>query len=216
MIRLHHVPGSRSFRILWLLEELGLGYDLRLWSLSDGTMRSPELRAHSPAGRVPALETDGRAIFESGAIAEYLCEREGKFAPAPGSPERADFLEWLHFSETQAAVLQNLNVQHIFLRPVESRSPVLMRFDTRRLAVTAQALEIRLSGRDHVLDSGFSAADCMLGFNVPALFRFLPRADYPMLDAWWARMAARPACARALAADGPSLYTQDFYELPDV
>ena len=64
MIRLHHIPGSRSMRVLWLLEELGLDADLRVWSLTDGSLRSPEFRAMSPAGRVPALEVDGRTIFE--------------------------------------------------------------------------------------------------------------------------------------------------------
>ena len=87
MIRLHHVPGSRSMRVLWLLEELGLPCELQVWSLTDGGLRSPEFQAMSPAGRVPALQIDGRAIFESGAIVQYLTEREGRLAPAPGTTD---------------------------------------------------------------------------------------------------------------------------------
>lgn len=216
MIRLHHVPGSRSFRVLWLLEEMGLPCELRLWSLTDGSLRSPGFRAVSPAGRVPALEIDGRAIFESGAIVQYLTETRAMLAPAPGDPERADFLEWVHFAETQANILQGLNIQHIFLRPESARSIPLMKLDTRRLALTAQVLEERLSRQDHMLGSGFSAADCMLAFNTEALFRFLPVADYPAVAAYRARMAARPAHRRAVARAGrDTIYTRDFYGIPD-
>ncbi len=213
---LHHVPGSRSMRVLWLIEELGLDCTLRSWSLTDGSLRSAEFRALSPAGRIPALEIDGRAIFESGAILQYLTEREGRLAPRPGEPERADFLEWVHFAETQANILQALNIHHIFLRPESARSVPLMRLDTRRLAVTVQALDAHLAGRETLL-STFSAADCMLGFNIEALFRFLPAAGYPALAAYRDRMLARPAYRRALArAGGDAIYDRDFYEVPDV
>ncbi|UFM63592.1 glutathione S-transferase [Paracoccus sp. MA] len=213
---LHHVPGSRSMRVLWLIEELGLDCELRLWSLTDGGLRSPEFRALSPAGRIPALEVDGRAIFESGAILQYLTEREGRLAPKPGEPERGDFLEWVHFAETQANILQALNIHHIFLRPESARSIPLMRLDTKRLAVTARALDDHLAGRETLL-SGFSAADCMLGFNIEALFRFLPAADHPALAAYRDRMTARPAYRRAATrAGGDAIYDRDFYEVPDV
>lgn len=215
MIRLHHITGSRSMRVLWLLEELGLPYDLRLWSLMDGSLRSPEFLAMSPAGRVPALEIDGRAIFESGAIVQYLTEREGRLAPKPGDPERADFLEWVSFAETQGATLQVLNIQHMFLRPDSARSVPLMKLDTKRLAMTARALDKLLSGQDTLLKSGFSAADCMLGFNTDGVFRFVPRADYPALAAYHDRMQARPALQRAIKAGGATLYDRDFYEVPD-
>lgn len=213
MIRLHHIPGSRSMRVLWLLEELELPYSLREWSLTDGSMRSPEFLAMSPAGRAPALEIDGRAIFESGAIVEYLTEREGRLAPAIGAPDRADFLEWVHFAETQANVIQALNIHHIFLRPESARSIPLMKLETKRLAVTARALDAHLTGRDTLLDR-FTAADCMLGFNIDAVFRFLPHADFPALTGYAKRMAARPAYQRAEAAGGGSLFSRDFYPVP--
>ena len=89
MIRLHHVPGSRSMRVLWLIEELGLDCQIVVWSLTDGSLRSPEFLALSPAGRIPALQIDGRAIFESGAIVQYPTEREGRLAPKPGEFARA-------------------------------------------------------------------------------------------------------------------------------
>ena len=215
MIRLHHIQGSRSMRILWLLEELGLDYDLRGWSLTDGSLRTAEFVALSPAARIPALEIDGRTIFESGAIAQYLTEREGRLAPKPGDPERADFLEWVHFAETQGNHLQQLNISHIFLRPESARSIPLMRLETKRLAVTAGAIDRRLAGRDTLLDAGFTAADCMMAFNLDALGRFLRLDEYPALAAYRDRMTARPAYLRAVEKGGPSLYARDFYEVPD-
>lgn len=214
MIRLHHVPGSRSVRVLWLLEELGLEYDIRQWSLTDGSLRSADFIAMSPAGRIPALEIGGRAIFESAAIVQYLTEREGRLAPPLGDGERADFLEWISFAETQGNILQALNIQHIFLRPESARSVPLMKLDTKRLGVTARALDRYLASSDTLL-SEFSAADCMLGFNIDAVFRFLPAADYPAFAAYRDRMMARPAYRRAMERGGASMYARDFYELPD-
>ena len=213
-IHLHHIAGARSFRVGWLLEELGLDYELTSYDLADGSLRSPEYLARSPAGKIPALEIDGTAIFESGAIVQLLTEREGRFAPKPGEGERAAFLEWMHFAETQANLIQNLNLQHVVIRPDTARSVVTMKLETRRLAMTAQALESRLTGREHILDSGFSAADCMYGFNVRALTHFLPAADYPAIMGWWARMKSRPACARALEREGGDLFDRPFFEVP--
>lgn len=215
MIRLHHIAGSRSVRVLWLLEELGLDCEIVQWSLTDGSLRSPRYLALSPAGRVPALEIDGRTIFESGAIVQYLTERESRLAPMPGAAERVSFLEWISFAETQANILQELNIHHIFLRPESARSIPLLRMQTRRLTVTARALEQHLLGHDTLLPSGFSAADCMLGFNTDALFRFLPSEDYPALMAYRGRMWARPAFQRATLRGGASMYDRDFYGIPD-
>ena len=219
MIRLHHVPGARSFRILWLLEELGLDYEVQFWRLDDGSTRSAAFRALSPMGRIPVLEWDGLTISESGAILQTLLERhpDSGLSPAVTAPERPRFLEWLHFAETQGPILEQLNIQHIFLRPVEARSPVLMKLLTKRLEVTMALMETALADRQTLLPSGFSGADVMLGFNIPAVFRFVPRAGYPRLSAYAEAMEARPAHARAMARAGAdTLYTRAFYEIPNV
>lgn len=211
-MRLHHIPGSRSVRVLWLLRELGESPEIRTWSLTDGSLRSPEFRALSPAGRIPALEVDGRVIFESGAIVQYLTETRGRLAPPPGAPERADFLEWVHFAETQGCLLANLNIHHIFLRPDSARSAVLTRLDTKRLELTMKAMDAHLTGRGWLLDD-FSAADCMFGFNIDAMFRFVKGDALPALSAWAERCRARPAYVAA--AGGGALYAQDFYGVID-
>jgi hypothetical protein len=125
MIRLHHVAQARSFRILWLMEEMGLEFEVVRRSFFDKSLRSPEYLAISPAGRVPALEIDGRVIYESGAITEYLCATRGALGRAQGDAEWVDWLEWLHFAETIGQHLANLTQQHIALREDWMRSPTV-------------------------------------------------------------------------------------------
>jgi glutathione S-transferase len=133
MIRLHHVPQSRSMRTLWLLHELAVEFEVVEWPF-DKTLRSPEYLALNPAGRVPALELDGRTIWETGAITEVLCERfpETGMGRAPGDPERIDWLIWVHFAETLSQHIATLTQQHIVLREDHMRSPVLMKIEAKR------------------------------------------------------------------------------------
>ena len=216
MIRLHHVALSRSFRILWLLSEMGIAPEIVTHSITDGSLRAPDYLEKSPAGRVPALEIDGRTLFESGAITEYLCETrpEQGFGRPPGHPERARFLQWLHFAETQAHLIANLNLQWVFLRDPAMRSSTLLKMDARRLAITLAAVERALSGQDFLLPSGFSAADTMFGYNLLAAPHFVRMDPFPAIRAYMDRIAARPGWQRARALDGePRFYSQDFYEV---
>lgn len=218
MIRLHHVPFTRSFRILWLLQEMGIESEVVRYSITDGSLRSEAFLKISPAGRVPALEIDGQVLFESGAITEYLCETrpEHGFGRPPGHPERVAWLEWIHYAETMAHLIANLNLQWVFLRDPATRSPVLLKIETKRLALTLAPLERALAAQDHILPSGFSAADTMLGYNLLAVPHFVRLDPYPAIRAYLDRIAARPAYRAARAIDGPQrFYAQDFYELTD-
>src|SRR5258706_13937497 len=114
MIVVHHAPKARSVRVVWLLEELGVPYEVRNVALARETPRSAEhLRVH-PLGKVPAIEDGGLTMFESGAIVEYLLERHGagRLAPAPGTPERGMYLQWLHFGEATCLPPLSDFVQH--------------------------------------------------------------------------------------------------------
>ncbi|MFZ1727435.1 MAG: glutathione S-transferase family protein [Albidovulum sp.] len=218
MIRLHHVAFSRSFRVLWLLNEMGIDCDLVHYSISDGSLRQPGFLELSPAGRVPALEIDGRVLFESGAITEYLCETrpEHGFGRAPGHPERIVWLEWLHYAETMAHLLANLNLQWVFLRDPATRSETVLKIEAKRLANTLKPLETTLDKQDYVLASGFSGADTMLGYNLLATPYFVRMEAFPAIRAYLDRIAERPAYQAAKAADGEQrFYSQDFYEVQD-
>lgn len=214
--RLHHVAQARSFRILWLLHEMGVAPEVARRSMFDGSMRRPEYLALSPAGRAPALEIDGRTIFESGAITEYLCEtRAPGLGRAPGDPERVDWLEWLHFAETIGQHCANLTQQHIVLREDSMRSPTLMKLEAKRLEKTLQVVDSAVAGRDWLLPGGFSAVDVAVGYGGLTGRRFVRLDALPGLAAWLARIEARPAYRAALAADGPAeIYTREFYEVP--
>ena len=218
MIRLHHCPQARSFRTLWLLHEMGLDFELRRHSFFDKSLRSPDYLALSPAGRVPALEIDGRVLFESGAITEYLVETRpecglGRFA---GDAERADWLEWLHFAETIGQHIAILTQQHIVLREDWMRSPTLMRLEAKRLEKVLEVVDRAVESRDWLLPSGFSAIDTNVGYGIHIARRFVPADLLPAVDAYWKRLSARPAFLKAAAEDGEAeIYRRDFYEAPD-
>ena len=120
-MKLYHAPGTRSVRIVWLLEELGLPYELELHKLGDPAMRSPDYLKVHPMGRVPALEDGDVTIFESGAIVQYLIGKhsDGKMAPGPDSRYYADYLQWLHYAEGMIMPPVNIIVVETILLPPE-------------------------------------------------------------------------------------------------
>lgn len=209
-IVLHHVPESRSQRALWLLHELGVDFDVRVWPF-DKALRSEEFLALNPVGRVPALEMDGRSYWETGAIIEILCERFGRLGRAPGDAERADWLIWLHFAETISQHSAALTQSHVMLREDWMRSPTVMKLEAARLGKCFDAIEARLTG-DWLL-SEFSAADVAVGQAVMMGRRFHRVGGRAKMAAWVARIEGR-AAFRA-ANDGKSLYDKEFYEVPD-
>src|SRR6056297_2435439 len=148
MITLHHVPQSRSMRVLWLLHELddpelgGLDFQVQVHAF-DKSLRDPEFLTLSPAGRVPALEIEGERMFESGAMIEYLCERfpEAGLGRMPGEMDRMAWLVWVHFAETVSQHVAALTQQHIMLYEPEMRSPALMKLEAARLKKCFTAIE---------------------------------------------------------------------------
>lgn len=221
MIRLHHVQYGRSFRVLWLLEEIGVeqfgGLDLVEYQIGTAGMREGDLPRVSPAMRIPAIEYDGLEMSESGAIVEYLTElyAPGLNRPA-GHEERAAWLQWVHYSETMASLIEQLNLQLVFLRPPAKPSPVVVKLNVARLKGTLAGLEARIGAHDWLLPGGFSAADIMMGFNLFAAPFYVPLDGFPKISAYKARMEARPSYMRAVEREGPQrFYRQDFYPVPE-
>jgi glutathione S-transferase len=216
VIRLHHCPQSRSMRVLWLLHEIGVPFET-VEHPFDRSLRSPDYLTLHPVGRVPSLEIDGRTLWESGAIIEVMCERypEAGLGRPPGHAERADWLIWLHFAETMSQHVAALTQQHVMLYDDTMRSPIVMRLEAKRLEKCYAALEERLAGRDHLLDSGFSAADVAAGQAVYMARHFARTEPFAALSTWYERITAREAFRKALPDEGGKLYRRSFYEAWD-
>ena len=216
-LTVHHLDNSRSQRVLWLLEELGLPYEIRHYKRDRKTMLAPsELRAVHPLGKSPVL-TDGRTtIAESGAIIEYLVElAEGRMAPRPGTPERRRYTYWLHFAEGSAMppLLLTLIFNKVrtapmpfFARPIARgiADKVMSSFVQPNIDAQLQFIETELSKHEWFAGSEFSAADVQMSFPLEAAAaRGGLDARYPHIASWLEMIHARPAYRRALQKGGP-------------
>lgn len=194
MITLYHVPGARSTRSLWLLHELGVEFELVEMAFDLKVLRAPEYLAIHPLGRVPCLVDDGQTIFESGAIAQYLCEKydDGRLGRGPSHPERYEWLQWIHYAETVAVHGASLVQQSVFI-PEEQRSPIVQKLESRRLEKAVEVLDNHLKDRDYLLASGFSAADVNVGYGIYLGDQFLSFDAFPTAMQYYDRLRERPA-----------------------
>ena len=216
MIVVHHLNNSRSQRVLWLLEELGLEYEIKPYQRDKQTMLAPpELRAVHPLGKSPVVSDGDLTLAESGAIIEHLADRygAGKLAPAFGSPERVRYLYWLHFAEGTAQ--PPLLLKLLFDR-IKTKSPLFVRPVARAIAQRAKStfvqpniernldfMERELAQRDWFAGPEFSAADIQMSFPLEgAQARGGLDAKRPRLMAFLERIHARPAYRRAIDRGG--------------
>jgi glutathione S-transferase len=201
MIVVHHLNESRSQRILWLLEELGLPYQIRHY-LRDAKTRlaPPELQAVHPLGKSPVVEADGMTLIESGAIVDYLIRRHGggRLRPAADSANFEAYQQWLHYAEGSAML--PLLLKLYVSRLGDAGAPLKPRIDSE-LANHLGYVDRALEGRDWLVGDTFSGADVQMSF-VGEAARGL-RASYPNLDTWVRRFQQRPAYRRALERGGP-------------
>jgi len=199
MIALYYAPRTRAVRVRWLLEELGLPYELRRVAFVPPS--SGFFSQQTPSGKLPVVEDGGVTIAESGAILEHILERygHGRLAPPVGSPARARYLQWLHFAEGTLSVPLSTILWHAFYKGDAAEVPTVMADARDRAHTTLAVVELALEGRDHLADE-FSAADIMMGFTLGAA-RVLGVLDerYPRIHAYLARLEARPPFQQATA-----------------
>ena len=212
LITLHHCPQTRSMRSLWLLHELEIPFEV-VTQRFDKSLRDPGFLAKSPAGRVPVLDIDGQQVFETGAITEVLCERFSPvgFGRPAGHVQRADWLIWVHFSETLSQHTAALTQQHVALREDHMRSPTVMKLEAARVAKCYAAIEARLTQTDgYLLKGGFTAADVSVGQAVYMSRYFVTLDGFAAVGAWYDRITARKGFQKSLP-QGDGIYAQDFY-----
>lgn len=200
-LRLHHLNASRSQRLVWLLEELGVPYELARWRRDPVTrLAPPELLEIHPMGKAPLLEHDGAVIAETGAIAEHLLcvfDQEHRLHPRPGSPEHARYLEWLHSAEG-APFLPGLFLFYLSAYGLEE-SALTAKMREEAAKATAH-IESHLAAHPYFAGEGFTAADCLMGFQIGNAEARFGLDGAPATADWLARVRARPAYARMLEA----------------
>lgn len=199
-MKIYHAPNTRSLRIVWLFEELGLTYDLEKFKLGDPSMRSAEYRRIHPMGRVPALEDGDVTLFESGAIVEYVLARhaDGRLKPAADSPDFPAYLQWLHYAEGMLMPPVNTIVVETMFLPEEKRHQPNVDRARKLLGNMLTAVDQALEGRDY-LAGEFSGADIMSGHATIVASRLAGDAagDLPNVAAYVDRLKARPALQKA-------------------
>ncbi|QQC66502.1 glutathione S-transferase family protein [Paraburkholderia ginsengisoli] len=217
MLTVHHLNNSRSQRVLWLLEELGVPYEIKRYERDPKTMLAPpELRAVHPLGKSPVITDDGLTIAESGAIVEYLVDKygEGRLAPARGTPERLRYTYWLHYAEGSAMppLLLKLVAQRIAGAPM----PFFAKPIARKIAATLQSsfvdpqlklhlgyIDKELSATGWFVGNDFTAADVQMSFPLEAaMARGGMNGQIPAIAGLLKRIHARPAYQRALERGG--------------
>lgn len=223
MITVHHLERSRSQRVLWLLEELGVPYELKRYQRNPTTMLAPpELKQVHALGKSPVITEDGLTVAESGAIIEYLVDRHGagRLRPADGTPARLQYTYWLHFAEGSAMsplllklVFDKVRTAKVpfFVKPIAKgiAAQVMSSFVQPNIDNQLAFMQAELSARPWFAGSEFSAADIQMSYPLEAAqSRAGLDGRYPALQDWLKRIRARPAYARAIAQGGPVMFDE--------
>jgi glutathione S-transferase len=219
MVVVHHLENSRSQRVLWLLEELGVPYEVKRYERDKATtLAPPELRAVHPLGKSPVVTDGAVTVAESGAIVEYLVERygNGRLIPPPGTPERLRYTYWLHYAEGSA--MPPLLLMLVFNRVETAPMPFFVKPIARQIAGRVKStfiapqlklhfdfLERELGTSAWFAGAEMTAADVQMSFPIEAANARagLAASGRPKLADFLERIHARPAYQRALAKGGP-------------
>ncbi len=200
MLTIYHSPRSRSQRVVWLAEEIGLPYRLHFLEMFSDAMKAPEyLRIH-PLGKVPAIDDDGFVLWETTAILAYLIGRhsDGALLPPPETRDGARALQWMEFGENALTVIMGEIAAHAGPMPEARRIPALVDRGRAIAPALIGVVEDGLGDRPFIVGDAFSAADIMLGFGL-GIARYLEYVNdaTPRTRDYLARLESRPAQRRA-------------------
>jgi glutathione S-transferase len=208
MITVHHLNESRSQRILWLLEELQLPYEISSYQRDVKTrLAPPELKAIHQLGKSPVISDNGRVIIESGAIIDYIIRRHGggRLQPDAASAAYDEYMQWLHYAEGSAML--PLLLKLYASRLGEAAAPLSPRIESE-ISNHLGFIDKSLADRDYLLGDALTGADIQLSFVGEIAATRTNRAAYPSLDAWVKRFQSRPAYKAAIARGGPYSFAQ--------
>jgi len=202
MITLHHLNFSRSTRVLWLLEELGLDYELKAYS-RDQNFRAPaELSAVHPLGKAPTLVDNDLVLAESATILRYLEQKygDGRLVPAPGTPERAIHDEWLDYVESSAALPAMFT---LLGAKTGGLSPGLAGFTAPELTKALSYISDRVADRHFLMGERLTLADIQMSYLLAALRNVRQLEAFPAVAAYLDRLEATPGLTKAIEVGGP-------------
>lgn len=203
MITIFHSPMSRSCRVIWLAEELGLDYQLETLELFTKEMSGPGYLAIHPLGKVPAIQDGELVLWETMAIMEYLIAKysDGALLPPRNTAAGAKTIQWMEFSENQLTVLASEVIAHNGLLPEKRTIPALIERGNNELPRLVAIVESALKNQDYIVGKQFTAADIMLGFALLIVTHLgFVNDDTPLCKAYYERLAARPGYQKAMEA----------------
>ena len=206
MIVVHHLDDSRSQRILWLLEELQLPYDIAHYRRDPRTRRAPpELKAIHPLGKSPVLSDGGTVVAESGAIVDYVIRHHGggRLQPDPSHAAYDDYVHWLHYAEG-SAMLPLVMLGRV--AALGDAAAALRASVDADVANHLGYIDAKLDGRDYLLGEALTGADIQLSFVGELAKQRVGLGNYPAIAAWVRRFQARAAYQAALGRGGPYVY----------
>lgn len=202
MLTVHHLNFSRSTRILWLLEELGLSYELVTYERDQNFRAPPALAAIHPLGKAPVLVDDDLVLAESGTILRYLEQKygDGRLVPAPGTPDRAIHNEWFDYVESSAALPVMLT---LLGAKTGGLSPGLAGFTAPELKKALRFISERVTDRTYLMGDRLTLADIQMSYLLAAVRNVGQLEAYPALAAYLERLEATAGLTKAIEVGGP-------------
>jgi glutathione S-transferase len=203
MVLIHHLRVGRSVFAVWLLEELGIDYELKIYDRNDQGRAPEELKLAHPLGKSPVIETDGFTLSESGAITTYLLDKydtENKLGPASGLAAKAQWLQWLHYSE--ASAFAPILLKLLLMREQQPHPPVVSAFSAGEVALQFNYVQDFLADKTFLLGEELKAPDFGMCFVLQMAQKLGELEAYPKLVAYLEKNLASPGFKRAMQRTG--------------